>query len=143
MNERLTGRNGEVWRAWVSGISQVEIADTYGISQQRVSQILRDIKDSIEPDDLALLRLREADMVAVVRVEMLAMVRDADLDPSDRVAAGRLVVQTSERVAKLFGLDAALRADVNVTGTEEQAAREAAAASAAFLHGGEAAPDAT
>lgn len=46
---RLAGRNGEIWRAYVNGLTQDAIADKFGISQQRVSQIVHDVRSSI-PD---------------------------------------------------------------------------------------------
>lgn len=132
------GRDGEVWRRWVAGESQAAIGASLGISQGRVSQICKDVWESMDPEEREAMRLREQDIADRVRLASVELMESPEVSPGDRVAAGRLVLQTSERLARLLGLDAAQRTDVTITGSEEAAARAAAAASAAFVHGGEA-----
>lgn len=57
---RLHGRDGAIWRAYLLGHTQERIAADQGISQQRVSQILTEIRESIpqtSKTDAALLDL--------------------------------------------------------------------------------------
>lgn len=57
---RLHGRDGEIWRAYLHGHTQERIAADQGISQQRVSQIITEIREAIpqtSKTDAALLDL--------------------------------------------------------------------------------------
>jgi transcriptional regulator with XRE-family HTH domain len=48
---RLEGRNGEIWARHVAGWTQERIADEYDISQQRVSRIISEIRNSIPEEE--------------------------------------------------------------------------------------------
>lgn len=100
MDERLDGRNGRVWRAYVSGRTQDAIAVEHGISQQRVSQILAEVRQSIPADsraDALLLDLERLDRVLVAFLPIA--------ETGDAKAAG-VVLRVTERRAKALGLDA-------------------------------------
>lgn len=50
MTAELDGRDGEVWRCFaVKGWNQARIAREFGISQQRVSQIVEEVRKTIRP----------------------------------------------------------------------------------------------
>lgn len=46
-NERLKGRNSEIWQLTLAGWTQERIADKFGITRGRVSQIVKQIRASI------------------------------------------------------------------------------------------------
>lgn len=100
MDERLDGRNGRVWRAYLHGATQERIAAEQGVSQQRVSQILAEVRESIPDDsraDAALLDLERLDAVLVGFMPAA--------EGGDPKAAG-LVLRILERRARALGLDA-------------------------------------
>jgi hypothetical protein len=97
---RLDGRDGEVWRAYLYGHTQEQIATDHGISQQRVSQIITEIRDSIpqaSKTDAALLDLERLSM-------LLAGVMPAARDGETKASGAALRIL--ERRAKMLGLDA-------------------------------------
>ena len=150
---RLDGRNGEIWQRYIRGETQSAIAERYGISQQRVSQIIREVADSIPQQTREEVVTRELDLLWRLRTEILDEIYDAPgipvtagrdgtlvVDPetgqvvrdySGRIAAAQMSIRISETIRRMLGIDAAQRVDVNVG---EQAATEAGAAEArAFL----------
>lgn len=155
-NERLDGRNGAVWRRFCDGASQYRIADEFGISQQRVSQIINVARSEIDTvtreehfaAELEFLHDLKADMMQQVRAPLppafhsrtgTVMVDPRDgtiiLDDSSRIAAVDRAIKLHERVSKLLGLDAPTKADLTVTDAAEEASRKRAAEAAARLHG--------
>jgi hypothetical protein len=153
-NDDLTGRTGDIWRAYLSGETQEQIAKQHGIGQQRVSQILSAIRESIPETDRAHLVQRESEFLDQLRVEALRLVARDPIpaysngkpilmpdgttaeDHSGRLAALDRAVRLHERLSKLLGLDAPAKADVSLVGAEREAATEAASAALAFLTGG-------
>lgn len=100
MDERLHGRAGEVWQAYISGRTQDQIAVEHGVSQQRVSQIIAEVRDGIPDTDRA-----DAALLATERANaLLAAVWPAAVggDPKAVLAALRIM----ERTARALGLDA-------------------------------------
>ena len=78
---RLDGRNGEVWQKWaVFSWTQERIADHFGISQQRVTQILADVRSRMTPVD------RNA-MIEQSR-EMLEDMRRRQMELAEQIKAG-------------------------------------------------------
>jgi len=150
---RLEGRNGSIYRAYILGTTQEELAELHGISQERVSQIVREVVASIPEEDLAERRKRSLDVLDVVGREMAAimdapaaqaysngrpMVNDDGspiLDYGSRMAAADRLVKITERQAKLLGLDAATKVDVAVSEQAKEAAAQAAADAIARLAG--------
>ncbi|WP_165985907.1 hypothetical protein [Streptomyces sp. YIM 98790] len=55
-NERLTARNGAIWQAYLAGRTQESIAAEHGLAQQRVSDIIARVRQSIPEEDLAEVR---------------------------------------------------------------------------------------
>lgn len=152
--ERLEGRNGSIWRAYLFGTTQEELAERHGISQERVSQIIKAVRASIPETDVSEARKRHLDVLDVLAktaAEIMAAplppaysngrpIRDDDdnlvLDAGPRLAAMDRLVKISERVSKVLGLDAPVKADVTVSEQESQSAEAAAAAAIARLAGG-------
>jgi hypothetical protein len=153
MARRLEGRNGSIYRAYILGTTQEELAAQHGLSQERVSQIIREVVASIPEEDLAERRKRTLDVLDVIGREMAAimdapaaqaysngrpMVNDDGtpiLDYGSRMAAADRLVKITERQAKLLGLDAAQKVDVAVSEQAREAAQAAAADALAWLHG--------
>lgn len=147
----LTGRTGRIWRAYVAGATQEAIAAEHGIGQQRVSQILAEIRDTIPDTERKHLVQRETEFLEQLRSEALdlwhrppipaysngklILMEDgtAAEDHSGRLAALDRAVKLHERLAKLLGLDAPAKADVSLVGQERDATSEAAAAALAYL----------
>lgn len=97
--ERLEGRDGQIWRAYLLGATQERIAAEHGISRQRVGQVLEEIRSSIpaaDRADAALLDLERLDM-------LLSGVMPAALDGD--VQATRAVLSVLERRARMLRLD--------------------------------------
>ena len=131
--DRLEGRNGAIWKAYVSGATQEAIAAEHGISQAQVSRVLSEVRESIPPTERATAVLRELDFVDQMRRAALdvfdlppkpaysngrMMVDENGLpipDHSARLAAFDRAMKAHERLSKLLGLDAAAKSEVSVT----------------------------
>jgi len=145
---RLEGRNGLVWRQVViDGRTQEDVAQEHGVSQQRISAILAQVRASIPEQDraqmvgdtlevLAELHRTAMDLVRKVGAPVTAG-KDGDVvyDPETgevvrdyalRLNALKGALAVSESMRRLVGLDAARGLDVNVTGAEDAAARKLA-----------------
>lgn len=97
---RLDGRAGAIWTAYVGGATQESIAAEHGISQQRVSQVLAEVREGIGDGarlDAALLAQERADA-------LLAAVWPAAMAGDPRAVGAALRVL--ERQAKAMGTDA-------------------------------------
>ncbi|MEV2228390.1 sigma factor-like helix-turn-helix DNA-binding protein [Streptomyces phaeochromogenes] len=97
--ERLEGRNGAIWRAYLEGHTQEAIAEKFDITQQRVSQIINDVRESV-PEvarvAAALLDLERLDLL------MTGMMPPALAGDAKATAA---VLRILERRAKALGTD--------------------------------------
>jgi hypothetical protein len=97
---RLEGRAGLIWTAYVGGATQEVIATEHGISQQRVSQVLAEVRESIGDAarmDAALLAQERADA-------LLSAVWPAAMQGDPKAVGAALRVL--ERMAKATGSDA-------------------------------------
>lgn len=152
---RLEGRDGRIWRAYLLGTTQEALAAREGISQSRVSQIISEARASIPEDDLPRARADHLDAMRTL-AEVAAGIMEAPLSPAysngrimldengraildagPRLAALDRLVKINERVAKVMGLDAPIKADVTVTEAANRKSAEAAAAAMSRLHGGD------
>src|SRR3989337_1359447 len=100
MPDRLDERDHEIWSKYIGGWSQARLAAEYDVSQQRISQVLSQVRESI-PDtartDAALLaRERTNALLAAVGATALGG------DTKAVLACLRVV----ERIAKMLGTDA-------------------------------------
>lgn len=161
---RLAGRNGVVWRDYCGGMTQTALAAREGISQARVSQIIRQVRDSIPEEtreeevqrSLEMLRELRAGALEVWRMAAApvtagkdgSIVYDPEVrDEEDRPAVvrdhgGRLraletALKVDQRIAALLGLDAAQKLDHTVNAGETRAAEVLAAEAAARVRGAE------
>lgn len=98
--ERLEGRDGAIWSAYVAGSTQDAIAAEHGISQQRVSQVLAEVREGLSAEE----RL-DAALLAHERVRaLLAAVWPAATGGD--VKAVHAALKVLERQAKALGTDA-------------------------------------
>ncbi len=144
---RLEGRNGVIWRKYITGWTQERLAEEYGIHQTRVSQIIQQVRDSIPEDTRQALVLESVDMLrelmaGAVEVWQMAPVpvtvgKDGDIlrdpesgdvvrDHGGRLRALETALKVQESIRRLVGADAAKGLDVNVTGVELEASRSLA-----------------
>lgn len=145
MTRPTEGRNGSIYRAWVLGTTQEELARQHGINQQRVSAIIKNVQASIPEEDLAERRAKYLDSLDVLGQEMAAIM-DAPptqaysngrpmfdeqgqpiMDYSVRMAAADRILKIGERASKVLGLDAPVKADVTVSDQADRVAEAAAA----------------
>jgi hypothetical protein len=147
-NPALVGRNGRIWRDYCRGATQEKLAEKYELTQQRISQIVNEVKDSIAIEERADLVKRETDLLLTLREEVLDL-WDADApdlvsngrviegtkDHSGRLAALAAVDRLTARLHRVHGLDAPAKLDLNLHGEEEKA-KQAGAEALTFLHGG-------
>ncbi|GGK65487.1 hypothetical protein [Streptomyces flaveus] len=97
--ERLEGRNGRIWRAYILGATQEAIAAEHDISRQRVGQVLEEIRSSIPAADRA-----DAALVDLERLDvLLSGVMPAAI--AGDTQAARAVLAILERRAKMLRLD--------------------------------------
>jgi len=152
--ERNADRDRAIWRSYLNGHTQQEIADQHGLTQPAISLILSKIRKSLPELDRADLVRREVDLLDRLRAESLELwdmrpipaysngkpilmedgVTVAE-DHSGRLAALDRAVRLHERLAKLVGLEAPSKVEATVTNVEREAAKEAAAVALAYLAG--------
>lgn len=151
MSERLTGRNGQIWLAFIAGETQEALAARFDISQQRVSQIIADCRAAVPASTREELVQEAAELLRRLRRGAMELVEAGPIpaysngrpivlddgstaeDHTARLAAMRMVLSVEERAAKLLGLDAATRMEHTVSGAEQAAAQSAALDAAARL----------
>lgn len=100
MPDRLDERDHEIWARYVGGWTQARLAAEYGVSQQRISQVLAEVRESVGDDartDAALLARERTDA-------LLAAVWPAAMEGDTRAVTAALKVL--ERQAKALGTDA-------------------------------------
>ena len=110
-NERLSGRNGQIWQAYLLGHTQEAIAAEHGISQQRVAQILREIRKSIPDEDVAELRRVDLERLDSMTPANLQLARAGDKDGVKSVLA------IMARRAALLGMDAPKQVEASIQRT--------------------------
>lgn len=98
--ERLEGRDGAIWTRYVGGWTQARLAAEYDVSQQRISQVLAEVRESIGGGarlDAALLAQERTDA-------LLSAVWPAAMEGDSKAVLAALRVL--ERMAKALGTDA-------------------------------------
>jgi uncharacterized protein (DUF2336 family) len=151
MPRRLESRDGDIWRGYLLGKTQVTLAEEFGISHQRVSQIVAAARaDCADPElstarreHLEVMRMLQATAVEIMDTPVPPAysngrpVLDEDgtmvRDYSTRLAALDRVAKTQERLAKVLGLDAPIKAEVTVDAS--RATAEAAADALSYVMG--------
>lgn len=130
----LDGREADIYRDHCFGMTQMAIAEKYGISQPRVSQILKEAKSRVVLPDLADIRhqamtrhldtMRRALELADMNGAPVTAGKDGTVvyDPADgsvvrdyagRVAALKLALDADKELRKLMGADAATKTEVS------------------------------
>lgn len=120
-------RNDEIWHLYCSGVTQAQLATQFGISGQRISEIIIAQRRAI-PERARLDLIQElaqqldstrAALQEIVDAEpMLKFDSEGELsgeDHSGRIQAARAIVRVQEREAKLFGLDSPDRVQAETT----------------------------
>lgn len=129
---RHEGRNGEVWhRVAVRGQSHERVADDLGISQQRVSQIVAEVRATIDPVDRQKMIEESIELIRFVKDQAIEMVemaaapvfvgKDGSIgydehgevvrDYSMRNNALKTALAADDVMAKRLGLDAATKVE--------------------------------
>jgi hypothetical protein len=145
LSDRLAGRNGSIYQAYILGTTQEELAARHGIHQTRVAQIIAEVRASIPEEDLAAARSDHLDVLRRLTA-VAAEIMEAPLPPAysngrpivdengeyvrdagPRLAALDRIVKATERMAKVLGLDAPVKADVTVSDQADRVAEAAAA----------------
>jgi hypothetical protein len=133
---QLEGRNGSVWRAvTIYRRTYEDVAEEFGISKQRVGQIVADVKASIPTTDLDQMRQESLELYAELGRRALEIVdlvpapifvgkdgviaRDENGEPvrdySGRLRAMETAANFDRERRKLMGLDAAQKAEVSAS----------------------------
>jgi hypothetical protein len=151
MPRRLEGRDGAIWRAYLLGKTQQTIAAEHNLSHQRVSQIVATARAECTDPELSTARQEHLEvmrMLTQTAVELMEMplppaysngrpIIDDDgtivRDTAGRLAALDRVAKQQERMAKVLGLDAPVKAEVQVDASAATAA--AAAEALAYVMG--------
>jgi hypothetical protein len=123
-SDRLNGRDGDIWQAYIRGTTQPALAKRHGISQQRISQIIAEARAAVTVEQKEDQIARSLDLIGELRRQMMALVDAVPIpaysngrpvldanghgvdDHSGRLAAVDRVIKLEERAAKLLGLDA-------------------------------------
>lgn len=103
---RLEGRNGEIWRGYLFGKTQEALAEEFGISQSRVSQVIAEVRESLPETDAQELRRADLERLDAMLPNNILMAVAGDKD------AVSSVLKIMERRAKLLGLDAPTRQEI-------------------------------
>lgn len=109
---RLSERNQAIWDGYtVQGKTLMQLAEEFGVSNQRISQVLAKIRESLpERDRQAVVDLRLEQIGAIVS-GVLPLARTGD---KDAVAS---YVKLADREAKYLGLDAATKVEASIQRT--------------------------
>lgn len=105
---RLATRNSDIWADYISGKTQAKIATEHGIGQQRVSEILTEMREAIGDD-----ARQDAALLAVERASALLSALWPEALQGD-VRAVQAALRVLERLAKATGSDAVVPLQVQM-----------------------------
>jgi transcriptional regulator with XRE-family HTH domain len=80
------------------GMTQEALAEKYEISQQRVSQIIAQVRESIPPEDKDKVRQEHLELARTMRAELAKLV---DMGPIPAYSNGRPIVRRTARRRKI------------------------------------------
>jgi hypothetical protein len=151
--DRLEGRNGRIWEDYCAGWTQDHLAERYGLSQTRVSEIIAAVRAQLPPDDVDAVRQRQVALLEELQRSAVELAR-APLAPAysngrmmvdengapirdvgARLSALKVATGITERVSKLLGTDAPAKVQHGLTDAAQEAAAKAAAEALSYLHG--------
>jgi hypothetical protein len=137
--QEYVGRNLEIYRRRLDGYYLSQIADEFHLSEQRVSQIIRQVVAAITPDEQANIRKMRVDFLDSLRQLASDAARQDPphmyapngkelpaIDYEPRLKAIDRLLKIDERYAKLTGTDAAQQHTVQVTAEAQQATKDQA-----------------
>lgn len=105
-SREIRQRNEEIIELRRAGESYGRIADHYGLSKARVCDIIRQACDLSNAPNINELRAAEGDRLDRLQQKVWAKALDGD------IPAIRTVLAIMDRRARLFGLDAPVRVDI-------------------------------
>lgn len=129
--ERLDGRNGHIWQQHIAGWTQERIAEYHGISQSRVSKIIKKVRESIPEEERTAVRtavIERLDLAIAEAFEVMAthhyvvsnsgkIVEGPDGQPlrdnGPRLAAAKTIAHLDAERRKLLGLDAPAKQEIS------------------------------
>jgi hypothetical protein len=127
MADRLSGRNGDIWRDYIRGATQEALAEKYKLSRTRISQIITQVRDAIPERTRTELIQREVEFLDRLSAEVMELwdmrpvpvtagkygdvVRDPETgspvwDHGGRLRALETALGVRKRMADLLGLNA-------------------------------------
>jgi DNA-binding transcriptional regulator LsrR (DeoR family) len=121
--DRLAGRDGAIWQSYIRGATQESIARKFGISQQRVSAVIKEVRDNMPEETKQEIVQREIEMLYTAREHVIELMEQAVATGEAKLALDAVdrLVRVGERQARLLGLDAATKVEANVTADESTA----------------------
>lgn len=123
---RLSDRDGSIWVDFCSGVTQAALARQHGVSEVRIGQIVKSVRDSIPASDRGEILLESLELIRRIQREAIKLVemtgapvavgkdgtvlRDPDTDEvvrdySLRTKAAELALKANDTLAKRLGLD--------------------------------------
>jgi hypothetical protein len=139
-------RNQEIWRKYAHGVPMAEIGREFGLTEQRISQIIPMVAATIPVEDrsqIVKLRRSYVDLAKAIAMEIAQepakpsfapngkphvdpKTGEPIMDNSERLAAVQTALKADERLARLTGTDNAIQHVLETT-SEVQAATQKAA----------------
>lgn len=108
-NGRLSERDQKIWEGYtLQGKTLMQLAEEFGVSNQRISQILKAIRESLPEHDRQLVVDLRLEQIGAIVQGVFPLARSGD---KDAVAS---YVKLADREAKYLGLDAATKVEANV-----------------------------
>lgn len=155
MRPEKYGRNGKIWAAHMAGLNIQQIADAFDLSNQRVSQILDQIRKAIPNDEKATIRTMRLELLNELKAQCMEIALadaapafapngKAHVDPTTgavvrdyayKLNAVDRLLKIDERIAKATGTDSAVEHTVQISAEAQQATKDQADKSLAqFVH---------
>lgn len=106
-NGRLSARDQQIWDLYIGGKTQMMLAQQFDVSNQRISQILQEIRASLPPHDRQKTIDLRLDQIAQGVNGVMPGVISGD---KDSIASWKIL---AEREAKLLGLDSAEKVELS------------------------------
>lgn len=105
--DRLAGRNGRIWKEYLAGRTQESIAEDYGVHHTTISNVLREIRDTMPEMAVAEERLRDLERLDAMHEAQFRLAASGDAE------ATRTALKILERRARMLGYDAPTKQEVS------------------------------
>lgn len=107
-NGRLNARDQKIWHDYtLGGKTLVQLAEEHGVSNQRISQIMQEIRENLPPRDRQVTIDYRLDQIKAIGDALLPDLLAGD---KDAIASWTKIV---EREAKYLGLDSASKVELS------------------------------